>query len=47
MTKIYSRFMRAHSAQVRVHMFNHIQSNRVITVIFFTPVDEMIIDSNL
>ena len=37
MTKIYAR----------VHIFCHIPSNRVITVIFYTPVDETIVDSNL
>ena len=45
MTKIYTQFMRAHSARVRVYVFSHILSNHVITVIFYTPVDEKIIDS--
>ena len=40
MTKIYARFMRALRAQVRVNIFSHIPSNRVITVIFYTPVDD-------
>ena len=38
MTKIYARFTRARSARVRI--FSHIPSNRVITVIFYTLVDE-------
>ena len=33
MTKIYARF-------TRVRIFSHIPSSRVITVIFYTPVDE-------
>ena len=40
MTKIYAQFTRACSARVRVHIFSHIPSNRVITVIFYTLVDE-------
>ena len=40
MTKIYARF-------TRVRIFSHIPSNHVITVIFYTPVNEMIIDSKL
>ena len=40
MTKIYARFTRVHSARVRVRIFSHIPSNCVITVIFYTPVDE-------
>ena len=40
MTKIYARFTRARNARVRVRIFSHIPSNRVITVIFYTPVDK-------
>ena len=40
MTKIYAQFTRARSARVRVRIFSHIPSNHVITVIFYTPVDE-------
>ena len=47
MTKIYAPFMRALSARVRVRIFSHIPSNRVITVIFYTSVNETIIDSKL
>ena len=47
MTKIYAQLTRAHSTRVRVHIFSHIPSNHVITVIFYIAVDEMIIDSNL
>ena len=40
MTKIYARFTRARSARVRVRIFSHIPSDRVISVMFYTPVDE-------
>ena len=40
MTKIYARFTRARSVRVRVRIFIHIPSDRVITVIFYIPVDE-------
>ena len=33
MTKIYARFTRARNARVRVRIFSHIPSNRVITYI--------------
>ena len=39
MAKIYARFTRA-------RIVSHILSNRAITVIFYNPVDETIIDSN-
>ena len=46
-TKTYARFTRVYSTRVRVCIFSHIPSNCIISILFYTPVDEMVIDSNL